>query len=135
MVPIPCHVRSRILFAIGEAERIKGRPANTPEIVVVFQKHSLTKFWNSFLPALMQNMYREDLYYADAEFVTFSLQGSLAGSKPERAGLELFSEKFRRLHAGYMLDKHMHIVAKPETPVLNLKQLMNLLKSKDENLW
>ena len=34
-----------------------------------------------------------------------------------------------------MLDKHMHIVARPETPVINLKQLMSLLKSKDEVLW
>lgn len=34
-----------------------------------------------------------------------------------------------------MLDKHMHIVARPETPVINLETLVNLLKSKDEGLW
>ena len=34
-----------------------------------------------------------------------------------------------------MLDRTMHIVAKPETPVVNLKKLMSLLKSKDEALW
>ena len=39
------------------------------------------------------------------------------------------------MHQGYMLDRHMHIVARPETPVINLKQLMSLLKSKDEVLW
>ena len=31
-----------------------------------------------------------------------------------------------------MLDKHMHIVARPETPVINLKTLTDLLKSEDE---
>ena len=52
-----------------------------------------------------------------------------------RKTFEKFSERFHRLYPGYMLDKHMHIVARPETPVINLKQLTSLLKSKDAELW
>lgn len=78
-------------------------------------------------------MYREDLYYVDKEFVHYSMTGP--DGKEEKKHFEKFSEKFIRQYPGYMLDKHMHIVAKPETPVLNLNQLTNLLKSKDEELW
>ena len=34
-----------------------------------------------------------------------------------------------------MLDKHMRVVARPDTPVINLGQLIALLKSKDAALW
>ncbi len=53
----------------------------------------------------------------------------------ERKTFEKFSERFLRIYPGYMLDVNMRIRAKPETPVINLKMLMDLLKSKDENLW
>ena len=52
-----------------------------------------------------------------------------------KASFETFSERWRRVYPGYMLDKKMHVVARPETPVLNLKSLMLLLRSKDEGLW
>ena len=78
-------------------------------------------------------MYRQDLYYADKGFLYWSLTGP-DGSE-EKKTYEKFSERFRRMYPGYMLDKYMHIVARPETPVINLKQLMGLLKSKDEQLW
>jgi hypothetical protein len=34
---------------------------------------------------------------------------------------ELFSERFRRIYPGYMLDKNMRIRARKETKVVNLK--------------
>ena len=74
-------------------------------------------------------MYREDLYYADKAFLTWSLNGP-DGSE-ERKTFETFSERFRRLYPGYTLSKKMRIVALPETPVINLKQLVSIFKSKD----
>lgn len=53
----------------------------------------------------------------------------------ERKTLEKFSDRFRRIYPGYLLDKKMHVVAGPEVPVLNLKQLQAVLKSSDEVLW
>ena len=53
----------------------------------------------------------------------------------ERKTFEKFSERFLRLYPDYVLDETMHIVAKPDTPVVNLQNLMNLLKSNDEALW
>lgn len=38
-------------------------------------------------------------------------------------------------YPGYVLDNSMRIRAKPETRVLNLSNLMYLLKSKDRKLW
>ena len=77
-----------------------------------------TKAINSFLFAILQNLYREDFYYVDKEFVHYSMTGP--DGKEEKKHFEKFSERFIRQYPGYMLDKDMHIVAKPETPVLNL---------------
>jgi len=75
--------------------------------------------------AFIQNMYREDAFYADKQFTFWSMAGP--DGTEERKTYEKFSERFLRLYPGYMLDKHMHVVAKPETPVINLKMLINLL--------
>ena len=131
-MPVPSCLRKRLLWTVAEAEKLKGSPANSAEIIAVFMM-SFTDKINGFITAMLWNIYREDLYYADAEFVAFSMNGP--NGTPERKTLELFSEKFRRLYPGYMLDKHMHVVARPETNVINLKMLMSLLKSKDEELW
>ena len=124
---IPSCMRTRIIWAVGEAERLKGGPVYLVEVVVVFQRN-VSKMFNSFLICMMiGNMFREDLFFCDKEFVKISCQ--------RHEGLELHSEKFARLYEGYMFDKHLHVVAKPETPVLNLKQLIKLLRSSDTNLW
>jgi hypothetical protein len=49
--------------------------------------------------------------------------------------MELFSERFLKLYPGYLLDKEMHIRAKPGTPVLNINDLLRTLRSSDEKLW
>lgn len=85
------------------------------------------------ISAFYHNLYREDLFYAEKAFEHLSLTGP-DGSE-ERKTFEKFSDRFRRLYPGYILDRHMHIVALPSTPVINLRQLMTLLKSKDEVLW
>ena len=53
----------------------------------------------------------------------------------QRKSLEKFREKFARLYPGYLLDKYQHVVAGPNTNVINLRQLTDLLKSSDEQLW
>ena len=53
----------------------------------------------------------------------------------EKKTFERFSERFRRLYPGYLLDRHQHVVAGPETPTLNLRSLMDMLKSSDEELY
>ena len=78
-------------------------------------------------------MYREDLFYADKQFTYWSLTGP--DGTEERKTFEKFSERFRRIYPGYMLDKYMHVVARPETATINLQTLMSLLKSSDEQLW
>ena len=49
----------------------------------------------------------------------------------EKKYFEQFSERFRRLYPGYLLDRNMRVVAGPETPVLNLNSLMDMLRSSD----
>ena len=104
---------------MDEAERLKGSAPNTPEICVVFQKNYTKMIVNGYINAFLQNLYREDYFYADKGFLLWSRRGP-DGSK-EREGFEKFSERFFRIYPGYMLDKHMHIIAKPETPVVNLQ--------------
>ena len=52
-----------------------------------------------------------------------------------KEGYETYSERFRRLFPGYILDKNMRVRAGPETKTINLKQLCDLFRSKDEALW
>jgi len=124
---------SRICWAIAEAEKLKGSAPNTPETVVVFHENYGRMINNGYLNAFIQNLYREDLFYANKAFLCWSMKGP-DGSE-ERKTFEKFSERFRKIYPGYQLDKYMHIVAKPETPVINLRQLMDLLKSSDAGLW
>ena len=105
----------------------------TCEIIVVWFKNYTKQFPNGYVNAFLQNLYREDLYYADAGFLYWSLTGP--DGSDERKTFETFSERFHRLYPGYMLDRHMHIVARPETTVINLKALTRLLKSKDAGIW
>ena len=80
---------------------------------------------------LLNNLYREDLFYADKTFLYWSMSNEGEGKE----GYETFSERFRRLFAGYILDKNMRVRPGPETKTINLKSLCKLLKSKDEQLW
>ena len=73
------------------------------------------------------------MFYADREFAVWSALGP-DGSE-ERKNLETYSERFRRLYAGYELDNTMHIRAQAETPTVNLDHLLNMLRSKDESLY
>ena len=82
------------------------------------------------ITALLQNIYREDYIYADKEFTVWSITGP-DGSE-ERKTMQLFSERFRDMYPGYTLESEGHIVAKPETQTISLRELMNFLKSKDE---
>jgi len=126
-------LRTRILWAVGEAERLKGSAPYVPEITATFQMSYTTWVKRGHISCLLQNIYREDFLYADTEFTVFSLTGS-DGSE-ERKTYEKFSERFQRLYPGYTLEPYGHIRALPDTPVLNLKQLTVLFKSKDEALW
>lgn len=62
-------------------------------------------------------MYREDLFYADKNFVYFS--ATLTGS--DKVGFENFSDRFKRLFPGYILDSTMHIRAGPNKKTVNLQ--------------
>ena len=63
------------------------------------------------------------------ETYTTHLDGPGSQGKPDKYGpedqgynnFELFSERFRRIYPGYMLDQNMRIRARKETPVVNLK--------------
>ena len=127
MIYVASVLASRLMWSMDEAERIKGSPPNTPEVIVVFH-HNFTRIFNmAYLTAFIQNLYREDRFYADKQFEKWSTQA--------HAGFKKFSEKFEEHFSGYMLDKNMHVVARPTTPVINLIQLTELLKSSDEELW
>ena len=126
-------LRSRIIWCVGEAERIKGSPGTTPEVATVFQHHYGSMINTSWLNAFIQNLYREDTFYADKGMLVWSLQGP-DGSE-QRKTYETFSQKIRRQYPGYVLDKTCHLRPGPDVPVINLKTLMNLLRSEDQQLW
>jgi len=118
MIGLASMLASRIEWSIAEAERIKGSAPNTPEVVCAFQHNYTHRINNGYMNAFIQNLFREDRFYADKQFELWSMTGP--DGTEERKTLEKFSEKFARLYAGYMLDRHQHIVAGPQTPTINL---------------
>ena len=124
---------SRICWSIAECERLKGSPGSTSEISVVFQRNYTKKINQGYMSAFLQELYREDRFFADKQCLVWSMEGP-DGSE-ERATLERMSERFHRLYPGYLFDVNQRVVAGPTTKVLNLKKLMAILKSSDEDLW
>ena len=70
-----CLLRSRILSSIAEAERLKGSAPMTAEIIVVFHHDHSRLLSGGYVNAYVQNLYREDLFYADKGFLFWSLNG------------------------------------------------------------
>lgn len=87
MIYLPGFIRSRILWSIGEAERLKGSAGNTPEIVSVIYMNWTTKVAQGYIVAFLQNLYREDIYYADKSFIFWSMSNEGEGKE----GFETFS--------------------------------------------
>ena len=81
----------------------------------------------STLMAIMNNLYREDLFYYDndSEFI----------STTPADGFGLFSEKIEKLYPDYVLDEAMLIRPKPGTRRVNLDSLLGMLRSTDEKVY
>ena len=102
VIPVARLLRSRILWCIEEAERLKGSPANLAEISVVFHHNYTRKINNGYMSAFLQNLYREDAYYCDKNHLVHSMRGP-DGSE-ERKTLERMTERFRRIYPTYIFD-------------------------------
>ena len=119
------------MWSIGEAERLKGSPPDTAEVTSVIYMNYTKKIAMGYIAAFLQNMFREDQIYVDPKLKYWSLSPDGEGKE----GYKNFSQMFKELYKGYHLDKNMVIRADPETKRINLKQLLALFRSKDENLW
>lgn len=133
MIYIPFFIRSRILDSIAIAEKLCGTPPDSSSVHCASRIHYKLPFSFGMFNCIIQNLYREDLFYADKQFTVWSL--TLDGPKKESMEMEKFSDRFRKLYPGYILDGVMRIRAKPETPVLNINDLLFVLRSKDKKIW
>lgn len=131
MIYLPFFIRSRLVDSIDIAERLKGSPPNTAEVYVVSVIHYKNQTTIGWVNGFLQNLYREDLFYADKQFTYWSTSKEGEGKET----YENFSERFRRLFPGYMLDQNMRIRARPETATLNMEELVSIFRSKDKALW
>jgi len=134
-VPIPFFIRNSVINAVNIAEEKLGRPPNNIEIHATLQVlygNVGFKFikWG-YNVVFLQQMYLEDVFYADKNFSCYST--NLNGNKE---GFEKCSTRFKRLFKDrYHFDSIMTIRANPETTTLNLKELMRLFLSNDEKVW
>ena len=99
MIGLASILASRICWSIAEAEKLKGSPPCTPEFIVVFQENYGRLINAGYLMAFIQNIYRTDLFYADKQFIFWSMKGP-DGSEARKT-FERFSERFLRLYPGY----------------------------------
>ena len=91
-MPVPGCIKSSLVWAIGEAERLKGSPPYSPEVQAVWGMSYTRWVARGYLSCLLSNCYREDLYYADREFTVWSLKGP--DGTEARKDLKKFSERF-----------------------------------------
>ena len=96
---VPGCLRSRIIWSIGEAERLKGAPVMIPEILAVFYMSYTKHMYAIIIYVIVLNLYRDDEFYADKEFSVYSLSGP-DGTDANKT-LEKFSDRFLRLYPGY----------------------------------
>jgi hypothetical protein len=71
-------------------------------------------------------LHRDGILYTDKSFCKFTTK--------KREGYTNFAEKFAETCPGYGLDENQICFALPETKTINMKQLIDILKSKDESL-
>jgi len=120
LIPLPGFLRNSIIAAVDAAEKKLGRPPTYIEIhaaaQVLYGNWGPRFVYFGYTVAFLQNMYREDIFYCDKNFVYWST--NLNGGDKE--GFEKFSDRFIRLFPGYHLDSGMHIRANKETKSLNL---------------
>ena len=128
---MPAFIRNRFIGCIDIAEKKLGKPPSYAQIHIVSWREYGNPINTGITNAIFLNLYREDLFYADKQFTVFSTNKN----GPGKEGMELFSERFKRLYPGYFLDRNMRIRAKPETKVLNLNTLLKVLRSNDQKLW
>lgn len=82
----------------------------------------------STLMGMVNNLYREDLFFFDSHIELLSKERSTDD-------FMLFSERFSKLYPGYMLDSQMLIRPKPHTPTLNLQKALDSLRSTDTEVY
>jgi len=79
------------------AEARLGRPAHCHEICTVLEIEFYSPIPCGPSHAIIQNLYREDFFYADKMFNHYSTNKNGKGKET----MELFSERFLRLYPGY----------------------------------
>jgi hypothetical protein len=84
-------------------------------------------------PAMLQNLFKDDLVLCDMEMNMYSLDVSKQFSHTtNRNGVfELCSDRIHRLYPTYHLDKACRFMPGPETPNINFTRLKEILLSKD----
>ena len=65
MIPEANQNADKVCWAIGEAERIKGSPPLTPEVVTVFHHNYTREVPRMSIFGFLLQLYREDFFYAD----------------------------------------------------------------------
>jgi len=98
----PSCIGTRICWCIREAERLKGSPPTTAEFMAVFRVNYTTRIPKMYLYVFPMNFYRKDLFFADKDFIVWSMDGP-DGSE-ERKTLEKFTPRIQRLYPDCVLD-------------------------------
>jgi len=81
------------------------------------------------------DLYADDVILANIEMTMFSADSTDQQTKDNKSGFELYSDRMARHsdHLEYRPNGTMKLFPKKNTPVVNFKQLRELLMSKDLN--
>jgi len=118
-----------LLKALNETEELLDRPTSVHEVYSYLKMNQQldTELLNPWtFGCYFLGLHREDLIYADKNIYRFSTRA--------REGFMSFSEHFRQRYPGYLLDEKIGTVYASSAKVLNAKEHVALLLSKDATL-
>ena len=116
--------------ALRRAEAQKGAPVYLCEV---------SQAWNSLMPKVatpfilagLQDLYRNDEVLCDLEINLFTLNPEHQRTEDNGKVFEVFSDRMARLYPTYEFDPKGRARPGPDTPRTNLRELKELLLSKD----
>jgi len=125
---LPFFITSRVMHAVDSAQEKLGRPVTAVEVFVELKRLYYMPIKSIYeIAAVLSSLVREEMLYTNEV-------GSHFTSRPYEGYLgytDIFDKKFGE---GYSLNSEQSVV--PTTAkTVNLKSLLEILKSKDEKLF
>ena len=129
---LPEGFREDVYHFTKVAEKEKGRAPYIVEVSQVMKRDS--KFpipMNDFVRVACYDLFRNDELLLDRELHRVSANPANQRTEQKVTEFEVFSDRYQRMFSQYKIGDRLRLLPGEKTPVVNFKQLKDILLSKD----